>query len=134
MIIKIENKTTEDIDVDSNSFLVLEASTNKVYFDEDDSTTYELGYYIVKYGYTNLAKLIDSDSIAIYSGDDELTPKETFLLFRDTYNKRIFNNTRIKFDENNCGNMYFSLTGNDLRIFNPISKKWYSAQLTEIVE
>lgn len=133
MKIKIENKTTEDIDVDDNGFLILAANTNAVYFDEDDTSTYDTGYYIVKYGYINLAELIDSGSVAIYNGDDVLTPKETFLLFRDAYNKRIFNNTRIKFDEENCGNMYFSLTGNDLRIFNPISKKWYSAQLAEVV-
>lgn len=133
MKITIENKTSNDIDVDGNGYLVVPANTNEVYYDETDESTYDMGYYIIKYGYTNLAILIDKDELSVFEDDIEFETGDEFLLFRGKYFKETFKNTKIDFEPDNCGNMWYGLTTNKLHIYNPISKKWYEVQLAEVM-
>lgn len=131
MKITIENKTSNDIDVDGNGYLIIPANTKEVYYNELDENTYDMGYYIIKNGYINLALLIDNNEISVFNDYIEFGTGVEFLLFRGKHFKETFKNTKIDFEPDNCGNMWYGLTTNKLNIYNPISKKWYSVQLTE---
>lgn len=132
MKITIENTTINDIDVDGNGYLIIPASSKEVYYDESDESTYDMGYYIIKYGYINIASMIDTGELIVWNDDDEMTPSSDFILFREKYYKEKFKTTNIAFEPENCGNMWYGLTSNKLHIKNPISGKWYEVQLTEV--
>ena len=127
MLIELINKTEKEIEF--GGIFIIPPNVKTIVFDSENELTYDIGYMIFKY----FEELLTSECFDFYI-NEELKSFHEFNLIRKGYFYDIFSNSNIMFESNNTppNNFYYSLSENKMKVFNPISGKWYSVQLMEV--
>lgn len=133
MIIEIKNITDEELDLFNDGSVLISVDDKIVVFDNSDTTTYDTGYRIIRIETQNISSMIESSIIEVFV-EYNIVSKNKFESMVSNFNVKTFFKTNIAFDNIYGENMFFSLDSNKLKIYNPISGKTYSVQLTEDIE
>lgn len=131
MNIIVKNISGDLLDLFGNGSLILEIDEVKTIFDTEDSTTYGFGWMVFRTHTQHFMDMIGTD-IVILSIDGEIVDENEFNGIITTYNVKIFGKQNIAYDNLNGEYMYFSMIENILKIYHPLSSKWYKVQLEEI--
>lgn len=134
MILSLTNLTENDLDLFGDGTLILTPNVRTLVFDPEDESTYNHGYVIIRYSIYQVADMIRESVLSAFEDEsvDAMTAEE-FTSRTVMTEASIFRKTNIQFDNKNGENMFFSLDTNTLFIRNPISGKYYSVALTEVM-
>lgn len=133
MVYSIKNNTDELVEL--YNYITLPANETTIVFNNEDESTFESGFVLVKYAYNDIKELIENGCLTVFKNDIELTCNEFYAEICN-YNNNIFRKTNINYDSSKItppNNMYYSLIDNTLNIYNPLSEKWYVINLNERV-
>lgn len=127
MVLKIKNISEETIIIGGS--IKLEPSVLTCIYDESDESTYNIGYDVLNKHCVVIEDLLRESKIEVI-WDNAYLDEKSWRLNRDIYYVNIFNYSNISFESNS--NMYYSLSENKLKIYNPIRKKWYYVSLLDV--